>query len=163
MIVTLKLIISCKTFETLSKTLYMFLWTPPYNNFSQLFQNLTLTCLHFSSHAQITIWWWVNAVIAGALFQCLASPYVVCGYHLTLALCCTMTNHFCVTLAFQQATLVMWTMSPMQKKSYFRLWKQMKHLKLCFDNNDCLLILTRTNLRRYCIVLSFLNIFSNLA
>jgi len=40
----------------------------------------------------------VNAVTAGALFQCLASPCAVCGYHLTLAdaLYCTTNNHFCV-------------------------------------------------------------------
>jgi len=38
----------------------------------------------------------VNAVVAGALFQCLASPCVVCGYHLTPDLYCAMTNHFCV-------------------------------------------------------------------
>jgi len=32
--------------------------------------------------------------VAGTLFQCLASLYVVCVYHLTPDLYCTMTIHF---------------------------------------------------------------------
>jgi len=43
----------------------------------------------------------VNAFTAAVLFQCLASPYVVCAYQLTLALYCTMTNHFCITVLFE--------------------------------------------------------------
>jgi len=38
----------------------------------------------------------MNAVTAVALFQCLASACIVCVNALTLALSCTMTNHFCV-------------------------------------------------------------------
>jgi len=38
----------------------------------------------------------LNAGTAGALLQCLASPCIEYVYHLTLALCCTMTKHFCV-------------------------------------------------------------------
>jgi len=43
----------------------------------------------------------VNAVIPGALFQRFAPPCVVCFRHLTLALHCAMTNHFCVTVLFE--------------------------------------------------------------
>jgi len=43
----------------------------------------------------------VNEFTAAVLFQCLASPCVVCAYQLTLALYGTMTNHFCVTVLFE--------------------------------------------------------------
>jgi len=42
----------------------------------------------------------VNAFTAAVLFQCLASLCVVCAYQLTLALYCTMTNHFCVLFEY---------------------------------------------------------------
>jgi len=77
-----------KHLKSLIKTIYMLLWASPTANFCHLHQNLTLNYLHFSSHCYITIWWWVNAIIVGALFQCLATPCVVCVYHLTLALYC---------------------------------------------------------------------------
>jgi len=86
----------------------------PSDDFSQLCHNLMLKWLHFSFHCWITIWW-ANAFAAAVLFQCLASPCVVCAYQLTLALYCTMTNHFCVTVLFEFA----WDMDcMMQKLSY---------------------------------------------
>jgi len=39
--------------------------------------------------------------MGGALFRCLASRYIVCVYHLTLALYCDITNHFGVTVLFE--------------------------------------------------------------
>jgi len=54
----------------------------------------------------------VNAFTAAVLFQCLTSPCVVCAYQLTLALYCTMTNHFCVTVLFQYA----WDMDCMMQR-----------------------------------------------
>jgi len=43
----------------------------------------------------------VNAVIAGALLQCLSSPCVVYIYHLTPALQCAVTSHICVIVLFE--------------------------------------------------------------
>jgi len=43
----------------------------------------------------------VNVVIAGALFQCLASPCAVCVDHLTLTLYCAVAKHFCVIVLFE--------------------------------------------------------------
>jgi len=37
------------------------------------------------------------------LFWCLASPCVVCAYHLTLALSCAIANYFCVTVLFESS------------------------------------------------------------
>jgi len=78
----------------------MLLQASPSDDFSDLLHNLMLKCFQFSFHCWITIWW-VNAFTAVVLFQCLASPCVVCAYQLTLALYCTMTNHFCVTVLFE--------------------------------------------------------------
>jgi len=71
----------------------MLLWASPSDDFHHLLQSLMSKCLHFSSHCRINIWWWVNAFVAGALFQCLASPCVV-YFHITRALCCADANHF---------------------------------------------------------------------
>ena len=89
-----------KTFETLIKTICMLLRASPFDSFRHLLHNLMLKCLQFSLHCWITIWW-VNAFTAAVMFQCLASPCVVCACRLTLALHCTMTNHFCVTGLFK--------------------------------------------------------------
>jgi len=55
--------------------------------------------------------------LAGALFQCLAFPYVVCVYHLTLALYCATTNRFLCSCVFEY--LVIWTTSLTQNKYYY--------------------------------------------
>jgi len=56
----------------------MLLWASPSDDFSYFLQYLMFNCRHFSSHCRIAICCWVNAVPAGALFQCLASPCAVC-------------------------------------------------------------------------------------
>jgi len=42
-------------------------------------------------------------LVTGVLFQCFASPCVVCTYQLTLVLYSPMTNHFCVIVFLQYA------------------------------------------------------------
>ena len=89
-----------KTFETLIETICMLLPASPSDDFSHLLHNLMLKCLPFSFHCWITVWR-VNAFTAAVLFQCLASPCVLCAYQLTIPLCCTITNHFCVIVLFE--------------------------------------------------------------
>jgi len=75
-------------------------WATPSEGFSHLLQNLMLKCLHFLPTAGLlfNVEW--KQLLAGALFQCLASSCVVCVYHLTPAPYWAMTNHLCVIVLF---------------------------------------------------------------
>jgi len=93
---------TCKTVETLIKTICMLLRASPSDNFSHLLHNLMLKCLQFSLHCWLLFDEWMHLQLL-CCFSVWHLPLLSVLVQLTLALHCSMTNHFCVTMLFECA------------------------------------------------------------